>query len=97
MTKLRPLGNNLILRRAAAEERTRGGIIIAESAQARPHRGTVVAAGPGYFADGVFIKTECVEGDTVIFGAGTGHEVQVDGEDFLVVSEDAVIAVVVAA
>jgi chaperonin GroES len=93
--KLKPLFNNLLIKRATAESVSKGGIILAESAQRRPHRGTVLAAGPGRHFDGTFVATECVPGDIVIFPEGMGHDVSVDGEILLMLSEDAVIAVVV--
>lgn len=92
---LRPLSNNLLVRRAKAEEVSAGGLYIPETAKKKPHRGTVAAAGPGYHTErGVLVPTSCGEGDIVIFPDGVGHEVTIDGETFVVVSEDAVIAVV---
>lgn len=93
--KLRPLANNLLIRRATAEERSAGGIIIPEKAQNKPHRGTVLAAGEGYVNDnGVFVETTVKVGDVVIFGAALGVDVQVDGEMLVMIAEDGVLAVV---
>lgn len=95
MAKLRPTFNNLLIRRAAAEDKTPGGLYIPDKAQNKPHRGTVVAAGRGYVNDsGAFIETTVKAGDVVLFGAGLGVEVQVDGENLILVAEDGVMAVV---
>jgi chaperonin GroES len=95
MTKVRPLGNNLLVRRAEAEEKTPGGLIVPDSAKKKPHRGMVVAAGPGVHTEhGYFIATECATGDVVLFPEGIGIEVQLDGEALVMFSEDAAIAVV---
>lgn len=90
---LKPMSNNLLVRRAKADEQTKGGLYLPETSQKKPHRGTVVAAGDGYHTErGVLIPTECKPGDTVIFADGIGHEVTVNGETLIVVSEDGVIA-----
>lgn len=92
---LRPTSNNLLVRRAKADDRSKGGLFIPDSGQKKPHRGTVVAAGAGYHTEqGVLVPTECKKDDVVIFADGIGVEVNVDGETLLVVSEDAVIAVI---
>ena len=92
--KLRPLGNHLLVRRAEAEEVIRG-IVIPQTAQDAPHRGTVIAAGPGSRTpDGVAIPLDVAEGDIIIFGARMGVPVTVGGEELLFMTEDAVLAVV---
>lgn len=92
---IRPLSNNLLLRRAAADERTPGGLIVPDRAQKKPHRGVVVAAGPGYHTEsGFLVETTCRPGDIVIFADGTGAEVLLEGEILTLVSEDAVLGVV---
>ena len=93
--KLRPLGSNLLIRRADAEERSPGGLYIPEKAQNKPQRGTVVAAGPGYVSEsGTFIETTVRVGDTVLFGAPYGVEVVFEGETLVMLGEDGVLAVV---
>ena len=92
--KLRPLGNHLLVRRAEAAE-VIGSIIIPQTAQDAPHRGKVIAAGPGVKnPDGVVIPLDVAEGDVVIFGARMGVPVTVGGEELLFMTEDAVLAVV---
>jgi chaperonin GroES len=94
-TTLRPLGNNLLLRQAAAEDRSASGLHLPAQAQKKPHRGTVLAAGRGYVnPQGVFIETRCKIGDVVIFPDGLGVEVDLDGETLLMLSEDAVVGIV---
>lgn len=92
---LKPLSNQLLIARAAAEETSKGGIILAQSAQKKPHRGEVLAAGPGYHTEnGTFIATSCKPGDVVLFAEGAGVEVNLENETYVIVSEDAVIGVI---
>ena len=94
MAKLRPLSNNLLIKRAESEEKTPGGLYVPDKAQEKPHRGRVIAAGPGYHTDnGTFVPTSCEPGDIVVFARGTGVEVTLDGETYTIVSEDAVLGV----
>lgn len=93
--KLRPLHNQLLIKQDAAEKTSKGGIILAESAQEKPHRGEVLAAGPGYHTDnGVFVQNSVGVGDVVLYAKHVGVEVELDGEKYIVVSEDAVIGVI---
>lgn len=93
--KIRPLGNNLFIRCAAADETSRGGIIIPDTAQKRPHRGTVVAAGPGVRNDhNEIVPNDVRAGDVVLFGEGLGRDVTVDGETLVIISSDLVLGVV---
>lgn len=95
MAKLRPLSNQLLIKRAESEEKTPGGLYVPDKAKERPHRGRVVAAGPGYRTDaGVLIPTTCKAGDVVVFGQGIGVELSLDGETYTILSEDAVLGVV---
>lgn len=92
---MRPLSNNLLLKRAQAEEKTPGGLYVPDNAQKKPHRGRVVAAGPGYHTDnGVFVATTCQVGDIVVFADQVGVEVSLDGEIHVLVSEDAILGIV---
>lgn len=92
---MRPLSNNLLIKRAESEDKTPGGLYVPDKAQERPHRGRVVAAGPGYHTEnGVFVKTDCEPGDVVVFARNTGVEISLDGETYTIVSEDAILGVV---
>jgi chaperonin GroES len=92
---IRPLGNNLFIRRAPAEEQSRGGIIIPDTAQKRPHRGTVVAAGPGVRNDrGDLVPNEVRAEDVVLFAEGLGRDITVGSETLVIISSDLVLGVI---
>jgi chaperonin GroES len=90
MAKITPLHDRVIVKPAAAEETTKGGIIIPDTAKEKPQRGTVVAAGPGKKDEPTSVK----EGDTVLYGKYAGTEVSLDGEDFLIMRESDILAIV---
>jgi chaperonin GroES len=90
MAKITPLHDRVIVKPAAAEETTKGGIIIPDTAKEKPQRGTVIAAGPGKKDEPTSVK----EGDTVLYGKYAGTEVSLDGEDFLIMRESDILAIV---
>ncbi len=90
MAKITPLHDRVIVRPAAAEETTKGGIIIPDTAKEKPQRGTVIAAGPGKKDEPTSVK----EGDTVLYGKYAGTEVSLEGEDFLIMRESDILAIV---
>ncbi|MEP6677408.1 MAG: co-chaperone GroES [Ferruginibacter sp.] len=85
-----PLHDRVIVRAAAAEEKTKGGIIIPDTAKEKPQRGIVIAAGPGKKDEPVVVKT----GDTVLYGKYAGTEITVDGEELLIMRESDILAIV---
>jgi chaperonin GroES len=85
-----PLHDRVIVKPAAAEEKTAGGIIIPDTAKEKPQRGTVVAAGPGKKDEPTTVKA----GDTVLYGKYAGTEVSLDGSDFLIMRESDILAIV---
>jgi chaperonin GroES len=86
--KLKPLGDRVVVKPAAAEERTAGGIILPDTVKEKPVEGTVVAAGPGKVADdGKAIKMEVKVGDKVLYGKYSGTEVTINGEEYLIMRE----------
>ena len=85
-----PLHDRVIVKPAAAETRTAGGIIIPDTAKEKPQRGTVVAAGPGKKNDPVTVKP----GDTVLYGKYAGTEVTIDGEDLIIMRESDILAII---
>ena len=85
-----PLHDRVIVKPAKAEEKTSGGIIIPDTAKEKPQRGTVVAAGPGKKDDPVTVKI----GDTVLYGKYSGTEIQIDGDDLLIMRESDILAIV---
>jgi len=85
-----PLHDRVIVKAAAAEEKTAGGIIIPDTAKEKPQRGTVIAAGPGKKDEPVSVKA----GDTVLYGKYAGTEIQIEGEDYLIMRESDILAIV---
>lgn len=88
--KLKPLHDNVLIKRLPSEERTASGIIIPDAAKERPQRGTVLSAGPGKGE----IKMTVKEGDTVLFAKYAGTEFKVDGEELVIMRQDDILAVV---
>jgi chaperonin GroES len=92
--KIRPLHNRLIVKRIDEDETTAGGIIIPDTAKEKPQQGTVIAAGPGRRDDnGNLVAVEVQKGDRVLFSKYSGSEVNLDGEEHLIISEDDVLAI----
>ena len=88
--KVTPLHDRVIVKPAKAEEKTAGGIIIPDTAKEKPQRGTVIAAGPGKKDEPVTVKV----GDTVLYGKYAGTEIQLDGDDLLIMRESDILAIV---
>ena len=92
---LRPLHDRILVQRTEEEEQKVGGIIIPDSAKEKPQQGKVVAVGNGKAdKDGKRIALDVKDGDTILFGKYSGQEVRVDGEDYLIMREDEVLAVI---
>ena len=92
---LRPLHDRILVQRTEEEEQKVGGIIIPDSAKEKPQQGKVVAVGKGKVEkDGKITPLDVKEGDTILFGKYSGQEVRVDGEDYLIMREDEVLAVI---
>nr|WP_298715810.1 co-chaperone GroES [uncultured Chitinophaga sp.] len=87
---IKPLADRVIVKPAAAEEKTAGGIIIPDTAKEKPQRGTVVAAGPGKKDEPVSVKV----GDTVLYGKYSGTEISLEGDDYLIMRESDILAVI---
>jgi chaperonin GroES len=92
--KIRPLQDRVLVRRTEEEEKTSGGIIIPDTAKEKPQQGVVVAVGKGKLLDNGQIKPlDVTEGNTVLFGKYSGSEVTLDGEEFVILREDDILAV----
>ncbi len=92
---LKPLGDRVIVKPMEAEEKTKGGIILPDTAKEKPIEGTIVAAGPGKVGDdGKFIKMEVKVGDKVLYGKYSGTEVTVEGDEYLIMRESDIFAIV---
>ncbi len=93
--KLRPLQDRLLVERSEETETMRGGIVIPDSAKEKPQRGLVVAVGNGKRLDsGEVVALTVKEGDTILFGKYSGSEVSVDDNEYLILREDEVLAII---
>jgi chaperonin GroES len=94
--KIRPLQDRVVVRRIHEEEKTRGGIIIPDSAKEKPIEGEVIAVGSGKVTeDGKLQALEVKKGDRVLFGKYAGTEVKIDGQEHLILREDEILGVIV--
>jgi len=92
---LRPLQDRILVKRVEEETKTAGGIFIPETAKEKPQRGEIVAAGNGKKTeDGKVLPLDVKVGDKVLFGKYSGTEIKVDGEEYLIMREDDILAVV---
>jgi chaperonin GroES len=93
--KFRPLHDRVVVKRIEAEEKTRGGIIIPDTAKEKPQEGEVIAVGPGARDDsGKLIAIELKAGDRILFGKWSGTEIKLDGEDLLIMKESDVMGII---
>jgi chaperonin GroES len=93
--KIRPLQDRIIVQRIEEEEKTKGGIIIPDTAKEKPQIGKVIAAGNGRKTeDGTVVPMDVKKGDKVLFSKYAGSEVKIDGEDFLIMKEDDILGIV---
>jgi chaperonin GroES len=93
--KFRPLHDRVVIHRIEGEEKTKGGIIIPDTAKEKPQEGEVIAAGPGARDEsGKLVPLELKAGDRVLFGKWSGTEVKIDGEDLLIMKESDVMGVI---
>jgi chaperonin GroES len=93
--KIRPLSDKILLKRLDAEEKTKGGIVLPDTAKEKPKRGKVIAVGEGKLLDdGTRAAFQVKKGDEVIFTSYAGTEIKVDGVEMLIMSEDDILAIV---
>jgi chaperonin GroES len=91
----RPLGDRVLVRRVEEEEKTRGGIIIPDTAKEKPQEGEVIAVGPGGRDEsGKLTPLDVKTGDKVLFGKWSGTEVKIDGQDLLIMKESDIMGVI---
>ncbi len=92
--KFRPLHDRVVVRRLEGEEKSKGGIIIPDTAKEKPQEGEIIAVGPGGRDDsGKLVPIDVKAGDRVLFGKWSGTEVKIDGEDLLIMKESDVMGV----
>ena len=93
--KLNPLADRVVVKAAEAEEKTKGGIILPDTAKEKPVEGTIVAAGPGKVSEnGELVKMSIKVGDKVLYGKYSGTEVTIDGEEYLIMRESDIFAII---
>jgi chaperonin GroES len=93
--KFRPLHDRVVVRRLTAEEKTKGGIIIPDTAKEKPIEGEVIAVGPGARNEqGQLVPLDVKEGDRILFGKWSGTEVKLDGEELLIMKESDIMGIV---
>ena len=94
-TRIKPLGDKILAKRLEAEETTRGGIYLPDNAKEKPKEGEILALGDGKMLEsGKRSEFQVKEGDRVIFTSYAGTEIKLDGEEFLILSEDDILAII---
>lgn len=92
--KLVPLGDRVVLKQLVAEETTKSGIVLPGQNKEKPQQAEVVAAGPGGMVEGKEVKMEVKSGDQVIYSKYSGTEVKVDEEEFIIVKQSDILAII---
>ena len=93
--KFRPLHDRVVVKRLEGEEKTKGGIIIPDTAKEKPQEGEIVAVGPGARDEtGKLVPLDVKAGDRILFGKWSGTEVKIDGQDLLIMKESDILGVV---
>lgn len=92
--RIKPLGDRVVIKRLEAEEKTKSGIVLTGSAKEKPQEAEVVAVGPGGYVDGKEIRMEVKVGDKVLFSKYAGTEVKIDGEEYTILKQDDILAIV---
>jgi chaperonin GroES len=94
-TNVRPLNDKVLIERAKAEDKTKGGIILPDSSKEKPKEGTIVAVGQGRLTDqGERLPFQVKKGDRVLFKSYAGTDVKIDGKNYILMSEEEILAVV---
>jgi chaperonin GroES len=93
--KIRPLHDRVIVQRIQEEEKTKGGIIIPDTAKEKPQEGKIIAVGPGkVLENGTKVTPDVKVGDKILFGKYSGTEIKIEGEEFLMMREDDILGVI---
>ena len=93
-TKVQPLGDRVLIKQLEAQEKTKGGIILPDTAKEKPQEAEVVAVGKGKVEDGKTITPEVKAGDKILYGKYSGTEIKVDGEELIIVKEEDILAII---
>ena len=95
MAMIKPLGDRVLIKRLEAAEKTAGGIVLPDAAKEKPKKGKVIAVGEGKQLDsGEKVTSQVKKGDIVLFGSFAGTEITVEGEEYMLMSEDEILAIV---
>ena len=95
MSKIRPLGDKVVVRRVEAEAKTAGGIVLPDAAKEKPKRGKIIAVGEGRLLDdGTRAKMQVKKGDEVLFSSYAGTEITVGTKEMMIMSEDDILAII---
>ncbi|MEW6267277.1 MAG: co-chaperone GroES [Thermodesulfobacteriota bacterium] len=93
--KVRPLHDRVVVQRIEEEEKTKGGIIIPDTAKEKPQQGKVIAVGKGKLLEnGTRVEMDVKKGDTILFGKYAGTEIKIEGEEFLIMREDDILGII---
>ncbi len=93
-TKIRPLHDRVIVKRIEEEEKSKGGVIIPDTAKEKPQEGRIISAGPGRHEDGNLIPLDVKAGDRIMFSKYAGTEINLNGEEHLIMREDDILGVI---
>ncbi len=93
--KIRPLHDRVIVKRIEEEGKTKGGIIIPDTAKEKPQEGRVIAVGPGKHEDGKVIPLDVKAGDKILFGKYAGTEINLNAEEHLILREDDILGIII--
>ncbi|AEB76875.1 co-chaperone GroES [Clostridium botulinum] len=92
--RIKPLGDRVVIKRLEAEEKTKSGIVLPGSAKEKPQEAEIVAVGPGGIVDGKEVNMEVKVGDKVLFSQYAGNEVKIDGEEYIILRQNDILAIV---
>jgi chaperonin GroES len=94
MTMIKPLSDRVVVKAEEADEKTSSGLYIPDSAKEKPQRGTVISVGPGRVENGTKVEMSVKEGDTVLYGKYSGTEINLDGDEYLIMRESDILGIV---
>lgn len=92
--KIKPLGDRILVEQSLAETKTKGGIIIPDSAKEKPQEGTVIAVGTGKIVDGKKIALDVRKGDKILFSKYGGDDIKIEGKEYKILKEDDILAII---
>lgn len=91
---IKPLGDRVVIKKLEAEETTKSGIVLTGTAKEKPQEAEVIAVGPGAISDGIRIEMEVKIGDKVLYSKYAGTDVKVDGQEYIILKQDDILAIV---